>query len=492
MDFGNDVLAWIGHAAGGTASDCDWLALFENIDLLVTICDRDGRFTFVNGNMLRATGFRADELLGQAFTQLVAPQSAETALTEFRETISGRRHATTHQITITCSNGEERALEWSSGLLRGPYGRIGGIVCISRDITPRVRADAAREHALQNIAEALERVETIRGRLENEVVSLRNVRSASAFEGLIGDSDVLKFALHHVEQVAPLDTTVLIYGETGVGKELFARAIHTRSPRRNQPLVTVNCAALPASLIESEFFGHERGAFTNAIRTRKGRFELADGGTLFLDEIGELPLEVQGKLLRVIEEGELERVGDERTIKVNVRVVAATHRQLRAEVAEGRFRPDLYYRLSVYPITVPPLRQRPTDIPLLARAFTQRLAQQFGRPIDTIPQPVIEELVRYDWPGNVRELENVIEQAVITSPERTLRLASRLIPAKGTASGRLDRYQGTLEEVERTYTLHVLEEAKWRIEGRKGAATLLGLHPNTLRARMRKLGIARP
>src|SRR5262249_8189774 len=262
-----------------------------------------------------------------------------------------------------------------------------------------------RERALQSIAEALDRVEALKERLEREVVSTtHDVRSSTTFEGLIGDSDALRAALYHVERGGPPGTPRLIYGETGVGEELLARAIHNRSRRRNRPLVIVNCAALPPSLIESELFGHERGAFTNAFRRRKGRFELADGGTLFLDEVGELPLEVQAKLLRVIEERELERVGDEKTIKVDVRVVAATHRQLNAEVAEGRFRPDLYYRLCVYPITVPPLRQRRTDIPLLAQAFVRRFANQFGRAIDTIPQPVLEELLRYDWPGNVREL----------------------------------------------------------------------------------------
>jgi transcriptional regulator with GAF, ATPase, and Fis domain len=292
-----------------------------------------------------------------------------------------------------------------------------------------------------------------------------------------------------VEQVAPLDTTVFIEGETGVGKELFARAIHRNSARKNRPLIKVNCATLPATLIEAELFGHEKGAFTGAMRTRRGRFELADGGTLFLDEVGELPLELQGKLLRVLQEGELERLGGDQTIRVDVRLIAATNRRLKEEVEQGRFREDLFYRLHVYPITVPSLRQRKEDLPLLVNAFVQRFARNQGKRIDQIPQPVMEELERYDWPGNVRELENVIEHAVITSRDKKLRLAAKL-PRRQKAHP--EAYRGSLEDVERDYVRRILVHAGWRIEGNVGAAELLKLHPNTLRFRMRKLGIERP
>jgi chemotaxis protein methyltransferase CheR len=289
-----------------------------------------------------------------------------------------------------------------------------------------------------------------------------------------------------------LDTTVLIEGETGVGKELFARAIHAHSGRSKRPLVKVNCAALPANLIEAELFGHERGAFTGAIRTRRGRFELADGGTVFLDEVAELPLELQGKLLRVLQEGEVERVGGDRTIDVDVRVIAATNRKLTEEVEKRNFREDLYYRLHVYPITVPSLRKREGDIPMLVRAFVQRFSKEQGKQIDQIPQPAMDELTGYDWPGNVRELENVIERAVITTSGNKLRLATRLKIHKDRKMDPDEVYQGSLEEVERDYILRILELAKWRIEGNRGAAELLKLHPNTLRFRMRKLGIQRP
>jgi formate hydrogenlyase transcriptional activator len=286
-----------------------------------------------------------------------------------------------------------------------------------------------------------------------------------------------------------LDTTVFIEGETGVGKELFARAIHRLSTRKNRALVKVNCAALPATLIEAELFGHEKGAFTGATKTRRGRFELADGGTLFLDEVGELPLELQGKILRVLQDGELERIGGEGTIRVDVRVIAATNRRLKEEIEQGSFREDLFYRLHVYPITVPSLRQRKEDLPLLVNALVQRFARDQGKRIDDIPQPVIEELEGYDWPGNVRELENVIERAVITSRDNKLRLAAKL-PRPQKAHQEI--YKGSLEDVERTYIRRILDHARWRIEGKVGTAELLKLHPNTLRFRMRKLGIERP
>jgi len=288
---------------------------------------------------------------------------------------------------------------------------------------------------------------------------------------------------------------VLIEGETGVGKELVARAIHARSPRARRPLVTVDCAALPPSLVESELFGHEKGAFTGADRMRRGRFELADGGTIFLDEVGELPAELQGKLLRVIQEGEVERIGGGGTLRIDVRVIAATNRRLDDEVRQGRFREDLFYRLNVFPLTIPPLRQRREDVPLLVETFVRRFSAAQGKSITQIPRPVMDELSAHDWPGNIRELSNVIEQAIVTSAGEALRLTSRLTARGGTDSGRArpgSADRGTLEDVERQYVLEVLEMSDWRIEGEGGAARRLGLHPNTLRNRMRKLGIRRP
>jgi transcriptional regulator with GAF, ATPase, and Fis domain len=256
-------------------------------------------------------------------------------------------------------------------------------------------------------------------------------------------------------------------------------------------MVKVNCAVLPPNLVETELFGHERGAFTGADRLRRGRFELADGGTLFLDEISELPLELQAKLLRVLQEGEFERVGGDRTLRVNVRVIAATNRQLRDEVARGRFREDLYYRLHVFPLTVPPLRKRKEDIPALVHAFVRRFARVQCKAIDRVPQAVLDELMAHDWPGNIRELENIVERAAIGSTDGTLRLAERLTASTSSPAAGAG-YQGTLQDFERRYILEVLEMSRWRIEGDRAAAERLGLHPNTLRFRMRKLGIQRP
>ena len=305
-------------------------------------------------------------------------------------------------------------------------------------------------------------------------------------EQIIGDSPSLKAALGRVGQVAPLDATVLLLGETGTGKELFARALHDRSRRRERTLVRVNCTALPASLIESELFGHERGAFTGAISMRQGRFELADGGTIFLDEIGDLAPELQMKLLRVLQEGEFERVGSSKTRKINVRVIAATHVDLEKAVAEGRFRADLYYRLSVFPIGLPALRDRPDDIPQLVWFFIHRHQRALGRRITRVPPAVMEALQRHDWPGNVRELENVVERAMIRSADGTLQLDDPLRAEAGYPRGE------TLAAVQRYHIEKVLRECGWRINGAGNAALRLGLHPNTLRFRMKKLGIVIP
>ncbi len=321
---------------------------------------------------------------------------------------------------------------------------------------------------------------------------------------IIGESEALRRVREAICDVAPTNANVLILGETGTGKELMARAVHEESLRKGRPMVKVNCATLPANLIESELFGHVKGAFTGAAADRVGRFGLADEGTIFLDEVGELPLDLQAKLLRVLQEGEFERLGSSRTVKVDVRVVAATNRDLAQEAAEGRFREDLYYRLNVFPIYVPPLRERREDIPLLAQSFIQRENERLKKEIKAVPRETMEALQNYHWPGNIRELQSVIERAAIVTKGPNLQLASDLsrpaavastqkedAPAASAVHLPTDGSFGTLEEVERRYILSVLEKTRWRIQGKGSAAELLGLNPNTLRSRMQKLGIRR-
>jgi transcriptional regulator with GAF, ATPase, and Fis domain len=307
-------------------------------------------------------------------------------------------------------------------------------------------------------------------------------------EKIIGKSDGLKYVLYKVEQIAGSDTTVLVLGETGTGKELVARAVHSLSLRKNRALVKVNCAALPSNLIESELFGHEKGAFTGSHSRHLGRFEVADGATLFLDEIGELPLELQPKLLRVLQDGEFERLGSSSTVKVNVRIIAATNRNLEEEVRKGRFRDDLWYRLNVFPITMPPLRDRTGDIPFLSDFYVRKIAKRMGKTIEIIPEGVMNALQNYHWPGNIRELENVIERAVINSSGPKLRLVDELRkPFRDLSASRK-----TLEAVEREYIIGVLEQVRWKVGGKNSASEILGLDRSTLRARMRKLDIRKP
>ena len=327
-------------------------------------------------------------------------------------------------------------------------------------------------------------------RLEAQAVYLQEeIKGTHNFEELIGSSTSLKKILKNVERVAPTDSTVLITGETGTGKELIARAIHNLSPRKERALVKVNCAAIPAGLIESELFGHEKGAFTGALTKKMGRFEVADKGTIFLDEIGELPLDLQSKLLRVLQEGEFERVGGTQTFKVNVRVIAATNRNLEQLSKTGQYRPDLYYRLNVFPIHLPALREREGDIPLLAQYFTRKFSANLGKKIEKIPERMMSALIRYQWPGNIRELEHVIERAVILSEGSELEPIEWLTPsANKTGNGT----PLTLEDMERQHITDVLEQTNWRVSGDKGAAAILGLKSTTLEARMKKLGIERP
>jgi formate hydrogenlyase transcriptional activator len=345
--------------------------------------------------------------------------------------------------------------------------------------------------AVENALEHRE-VTEVKERLANQTLYLQEeIRTEHNFEEIIGESAALKEALRQVETVAPTDSTVLILGETGTGKEVIARAIHNLSTRREQPFVKVNCAAIPLGLLESELFGHERGAFTGAIAQKIGRFELANHGTLFLDEVGDIPLELQPKLLRVLQEQEFERLGSVKTVKVDVRLIAATNANLVEMVEDRRFRADLYYRMNVFPIRVPPLRDRAGDIPLLVRYFTQKYARLMKKHVSSVPAEAMAALARYAWPGNIRELENLVERAVILSPGPELRIPLRELrapPAVAASSNHVT----TLEAAEREHILRALAETKWMIGGPTGAAARLGMKRTTLQSRMKNLGIARP
>ncbi|PYX21599.1 MAG: hypothetical protein DMG82_17695 [Acidobacteria bacterium] len=367
----------------------------------------------------------------------------------------------------------------------------------------RAAAELKRQRAEADLQAALQQVQVLQKKLEAENIYLQEeIRKEHNFEEIVGNSKGLLDVLRRVETVAPTDSTVLILGETGCGKELIARAIHNHSRRKHRPLVKVNCGAIPTGLVESELFGHMKGAFTGALERRTGRFELADGGSLFLDEVSELPLDTQVKLLRVLQEHEFEPLGSSRTIQVNVRIIAASNRDLEKAVQEGRFRADLFYRLNVLPITLPPLRERRADIPLLGSFFVERFSRQFGKQITGMSQETVDLLSRYSWPGNIRELQNVIERAVVLCPGTVLRLGKDLLPA--TSEQREDEIVSTsasvtqidsphsLENVERAHIVQVLLETRGVIEGPRGAAKILNLHPNTLRSRMKKLGIERP
>jgi PAS domain S-box-containing protein len=445
----------------------------------------DGRFEYVSPACLGLSGHQASEFVGDPdlLERLVHEDDLPAWQAHQRAALEGLAPPPI-EYRLRAAGGEVRWVRQASNPVRlegeQPAGTRGSI----GDITARKLGDLALQQAYQQIA-------ALKDRLEAENTYYRGkIEAVEGSSELLGQSDPMKYLLYRIRQVAPSDTTVLIEGETGTGKELVAEAVHQLGPRKGHPLIKINCAALPPSLAESELFGHEKGAFTGAQAQRKGRFELADGGTLFLDEVGELSQELQAKLLRVLQDGTFQRVGGDRTLKADVRVIAATNRTLSREVAAGRFREDLWYRLNVFPITVPPLRQRKEDIPVLAQVFVERCCQRLGKPVLDLPHSVVQALQAHDWPGNVRELQNAIEQAVLISDGRALRLAEpSLAPGTTTADG--GSRSGTLEEMERSHILQVLESAGWKLEGQDGAAALLGLKPSTLRSRMAKLGIQR-
>ena len=360
------------------------------------------------------------------------------------------------------------------------------ILLAIEDVTER---EYYKKHLEELVEERTAEIRNLKEQLEAERAYLQEeIKLAYNHENIVGQSDAINYVFYKVEQIAATDTNVLILGETGTGKELVARAIHGLSLRKNRALVKMNCAALPSNLIESELFGHEKGAFTGAQSRRLGRFEVADGATLFLDEIGELPLELQPKLLQVIQSGEFERLGSSETKKVDVRIIAATNRNLEDEVHKGAFREDLWYRLNVFPISMPPLRERREDIPLLVTFFVDQISKRIGKSIEVVPVKVMDALRQYHWPGNVRELENVLERAVINSSGPKLRLVDALEKPRADVA----KSGQTLENVERDYIKRVLEQTQWKVSGKNSAAEILGLDRSTLRARMRKLNIRKP
>jgi formate hydrogenlyase transcriptional activator len=435
---------------------------------------------------------RAREIFGYSPEEVISMERFETSIhpddLEFVRQVFARAMGEHEPLNV-----EYRILvgdscsKWISSRGR-PYFQSNGepdrLMGVSLDISERKQME-------DELNERLKEIEKLKLQLENENVYLRKeLKREKGFDKIVGESEAIQSVIFSASQVASTDATVLILGETGTGKGLLAYAIHQMSARKDRPFITVNCSALPQNLIESELFGREKGAFTGAHARQAGRFEVANGGTIFLDEIGEIPLELQSKLLRVLQEGAFERLGSAKTVEVDVRVIAATSRDLKKEVQKRRFRDDLFYRLNVFPISIPPLRQRTGDIPLLARYFTEKYTRKMDKQIENIPRTTIKTLMEYDWPGNVRELEHVIERGVIITSGRSFRLASQLKSALPVDSK--DKSLMDLAAVEREHILRVLHETGWKIEGPSGAATILKLHPSTLRFRIKKLGIRRP
>jgi len=407
---------------------------------------------------------------------LVHPDDQELVRRAIQSVVESGKEGSA-EYRIIRADGSERWMASQGRVRRDSSGNPEYLMGVTVDITERRRME-------QQLRDRLREIEELKQQLERENIYLRQeARLVLEHGDIVGSSRALATVLVQARQVAPTDSTVLLLGETGTGKELIAQAIHDHSARKGRVMVKVDCASLPAALIESELFGREKGAYTGALTRQAGRFEVADGSTIFLDEIAELPLELQAKLLRVLQDGEFERLGSPRTIRVDVRVIAATNRDLAEAVMKGTFREDLYYRLNVFPIRVPPLRERLEDIPLLVQAFVNEFSGKMGKKIRTIPKGSIEGLQQYHWPGNIRELRNLIEQAVIISESEILRINLPL-PAASTPLAFL-----TLEEAEYMHIVQTLEKTGWRIKGPRGAAALLGLKPSTLYARMSKLNI---
>jgi PAS domain S-box-containing protein len=472
--------------------------LYRATPAMLHTVDSHGRITNVSDRWLETLGYRREEVLGRLITEFMGEETRDELGGGRLEDVIATGELENEPRTYVAKSGDVLEVEVSATADRDASGAVVALLVASKDVTARNRAERQLRAAFEENARLRDELERERDYLREEVQVSMN------FGRIIGESPALKQMLARLEAVAQTSASVLIEGESGVGKELVAHVIHARSPRSQGPLVKVNCASIPHELFESEFFGHVKGAFTGAHRDRVGRFQLADGGTIFLDEVGEIPLDLQSKLLRVLQESEYERVGDDRTHTVDVRVIAATNRDLAQAVAEGRFREDLFYRLSVFPIEVPPLRARGEDVVQIAAHFLERTCQEFGHRPLTLSKQQATLLKRYEWPGNVRELKNVIERAVILSRGKILRLdlamSDILNPPAAVAEPEADAdeprtqllTEQEVREFERRNTLLALELADWRVSGPSGAAKLLGIKPTTLADRIKKFRLEKP
>jgi PAS domain S-box-containing protein len=476
--------------------DWKYRELYRATPAMLHTLDAQGCIVTITDHWLNKMGYAREEVVGRSIVDFFSDSERQHYTgSKLQQAISGGEFTNEPREMVT-KGGKVLELLQSAISERDSAGRVHRMLVASKDVTERNRAERALRSTLAENARLREELERERDYLREEVNVSMN------FGRIVGKSPALKHMLAQVEAVAATPANVLILGETGVGKELVARAIHARSPRADAPLVKVNCASIPRELFESEFFGHVKGAFTGAHRDRVGRFQLADGGTLFMDEVGEIPLELQGKLLRVLQEREFERVGDDTTRSVDVRVIAATNRDLEQLVLDGKFREDLYYRLSVFPIEVPPLRRRREDVVQLAQHFLDVTCKDFGRSPIKLTNGQVDAIRRYDWPGNVRELKSVIERAVILSQGNVLRLELSL--PETSARSQAGEFPSTeasretvltekeLKALQKKNLVAALRQANWRVSGKGGAAELLGIRPSTLSDRIRTFGIKKP
>lgn len=454
--------------------DRRWQSFMNHAPLVVLELNEKGNIVYINDYGVKLLGYQNSSELQRLnwCDNFLSEPDAKTCRERFEQIIREKKVFPYNKNTIRNKKGEEHLVNWTSFLTYSEDGKTFSLMNVGTDITQSETANKL--------------INQLKLELEKEKIIFPEHELGLLDEEIIGTSDAIRYAIEKAKQVAATTAPVLLEGETGVGKELIADLIHKYSLRSKAPIVKVNCGALPKELIEDELFGHEKGAFTSAIQARKGRFELADGGTIFLDELGELPIDMQPKLLRVLQNGEFERVGGQKTIKVDVRIIAATNRDLAHEVQHGNFRDDLFYRLNVFPITIPPLRKRKEDLPLLINHFIAFKAKKYEKQIDQISKADLNRLMEYPWPGNVRELKNMIERSIISSEGHTLRLDWFLDKAEEVANA------DTLEDVERQHIIKVMETCHWKINGENGAAEKLNMHPNTLRSKMKKLGVSRP